>query len=99
MTPEVKTRIEDELKRFAGDLNLSDTQKTQLRAALEQAHEKLEQVRAANPDVTRADVIAKLVAARDSIRARVVAFLTPEQLTKWDAEVAKAKTFIGYNMK
>jgi hypothetical protein len=26
---------------------------------------------------------------------RVVKFLTPEQLTKWDAEVAKAKTFLG----
>jgi hypothetical protein len=24
-----------------------------------------------------------------------VKFLTPEQLTKWDAEVTKAKTFLG----
>jgi len=99
MTAETKTKIEDELKRFGADLNLSDTQKTQLRTALEQAHEKLEQVRSSHPDLTKADVIAKLAGARDSIRARVQAFLTPEQLTKWDAEIAKAKTFLGFNMK
>ena len=99
MTAETKTKIENELKRFAADLNLSDTQKSQLNAALEHAHERLEQVRAANPDITRADVVAKLASERDAIRSRVVAFLTPEQLTKWDAEVAKARTFLGFNVK
>ena len=29
------------------------------------------------------------------VRERVVQFFTPEQLAKWDAEVAKAKTFLG----
>ena len=56
-------------------------------------------IRAANPDLTRADVVAKIVEARDSLRARVVNFFTPEQLAKWDAEVAKAKTFLGAQVK
>jgi hypothetical protein len=49
--------------------------------------------------VTRADVIKKLVGARDQIREHVVRFLTPEQLTKWDAEMAKAREFLGHPMK
>jgi hypothetical protein len=32
---------------------------------------------------------------RTAIRERIVSFLTPEQLAKWDAEVAKAKEFLG----
>jgi transcription initiation factor TFIIIB Brf1 subunit/transcription initiation factor TFIIB len=99
MDVETKTKVEEELKRFAADLQLSDTQKTQLKTALENAHEKLEEVRKNNPDVTKADVIAKFAGARDAIRARVTAFLTPEQLKKWDAEAAKARTFLGYNVK
>jgi len=99
MDVETKNKVEDELKRFASDLQLSDTQKTQLKTALESAHEKLEEVRKNNPDITKADVIAKFAGARDAIRARVTGFLTPEQLKKWDAEVAKAKTFLGYNVK
>ena len=47
------------------------------------------------PDSTRADIIAKVKAHRDEIRQRVVKFLTPEQLTKWDSEIAKAKEFLG----
>jgi hypothetical protein len=95
MTTEVRTKIEDELKRFASDLNLSDGQKSQLRLALEKAEDKMEEIRKTNPDVTRADVIKKLAGARDQIREHVVKFLTPEQLTKWDAEMSKAKTFLG----
>jgi hypothetical protein len=44
-------------------------------------------------------VIKKLVGARDQIREHVVKFLTPEQLTKWDAEMAKAREFLGHPMK
>ena len=32
---------------------------------------------------------------RTEIRERVKNFLSPEQLTKWDAEVGKAKEFLG----
>jgi transcription initiation factor TFIIIB Brf1 subunit/transcription initiation factor TFIIB len=96
LTPEATEAVQSELKRFATDLNLSEDQKTRMKSALENAREKLDEVRKNNPDITKADVIAKLKAARDPVRGRVEAFLTPEQLTKWDAEVAKAKTFLGY---
>ena len=97
MKPEQAQIVETELKRFAVDLNLSDAQKTQLKSVLENA-ERLDEVREKHPDVTRADVIAKLVEVRSSLRERVVKFLTPEQLTKWDAEVAKAKAFLGHTL-
>jgi hypothetical protein len=56
---------------------------------------ELDEVRKNNPDLTRADVIEKLKAARAPLRQCVEAFFTPEQLTKWNAEVAKAKEFLG----
>jgi DNA repair exonuclease SbcCD ATPase subunit len=99
MTTEVRTKIVDEVKRFASDLNLSDPQKAQLQAAFERAEDRIEEIRKQNPDVNRADVIKKLVGARDQIRDHVVRFLTPEQLTKWDAEMSKARTFLGHPMK
>jgi periplasmic protein CpxP/Spy len=97
LSPEATEAVQTELKRFAADLNLSEDQKTKLKTALESARERLDEVRKNNPDVTRADVIAKLKEVRGPLRERVTAFLTPEQLTKWDAEVAKAKAFLGYS--
>jgi hypothetical protein len=99
MKPEVAKIVDTELRQFAADLNLSDAQKAQLKTALENAREKMDDIRANNPDVTRADVIAKLREQRGAIRERVVAFFTPEQLAKWDAGVAKAKTFLGHNVE
>ena len=99
MTTEVRTKIEEELKRFGSDLNLSDSQKSQLRTAFEKAEDKIEEIRKNNPDVTRADVMQKLAGARDQIREHVVKFLTPEQLTKWDAEISKAKMFLGHQLR
>jgi hypothetical protein len=87
--------VETELKRFATDLNLSDVQKTQLKAALESTHEKIDDIRAKNPNISKADVVAKLKENRSELRERVVKFLTPEQLMKWDAEVTKARSFLG----
>lgn len=91
--------VETELKRFAADLNLTDAQKAQLKTALENAHEKIDEIRAKNPNISRADVVAKLKEHRSTIRERVVKFLTPEQLTKWDEEVTKAKTFLGQSVE
>ena len=85
MTPEVKSRIEDELRRFAAELNLSDAQKAQLRTAFENAEAKLD---ANNPGKVR-----------DLIREQVTKILTPQQLTKWDAEMSKAKTFLGHAIR
>ena len=45
--------------------------------------------------MSRADVIAKLKSVRGTARERLEKFLTPVQLGKWDAEMAKAKSFLG----
>jgi hypothetical protein len=95
LSPDAKQAVAAELKRFAGDLKLSDDQKSKLNTALENAREKLDEIRQAHPDLTRADVIEKLKSVRGQARERLVNFLTPEQLAKWDAEIAKARTFLG----
>jgi hypothetical protein len=89
----------EEVKRFAADLNLSESQKSQMQTAYEHAEDRIEAIRKSNPDVTRADVIQKLVGARDQVREHIVKFLTPEQLKKWDAEMSKARTFLGHPMQ
>jgi hypothetical protein len=42
--------------------------------------------------------LRKVADNRATIRQRLVGFLTPEQLTKWDAEAAKAKEFLGQKL-
>ena len=95
LSPAEREEVATELKRFASDLNLTDDQKEKLNVALIDAREKIAEYMQQNPNTTRADVISKIVANRDAIRQRVVAFLSPEQLEKWDAEKAKAKAFLG----
>ena len=95
LTAEQREQVATELKRFAADLKLSDEQKEKLQTALSEAREKVAEYLKSNPGTTRADIIAKVKAHRDEIRERVVKFLTPEQLSKWDSEVAKAKEFLG----
>jgi hypothetical protein len=95
LTAEQREQVATELKRFAGDLNLNDEQKEKLHAALAEGREKIGEYLKDNPNTTKADIIAKVKAHRDEIRQRVVKFLTPEQLSKWDSEVAKAKEFLG----
>ena len=90
-----REEVATELKRFASDLNLSDDQREKLRVALTEAREKIAEYMQQNPNTTKADVISKVVANRDAIRQRVVSFLSPEQLKKWDDEKAKAKDFLG----
>ena len=85
MTPDVKSRIEDEVRRIATELNLSDAQKAQMRTALEHAEAKLD-----------TDAPGRV---RDSVREQITKILTPQQLTKWDAEMSKAKTFLGRAMR
>src|SRR5262245_51767306 len=99
MKPEAAKIVETELKQFAADLKLSDAQKTQLKTVLENASEKMDEIRERNPDISQSEIIGKLGEVRGSIRERVVKFFTPDQLAKWDAEVAKAKTFLGHTVK
>jgi periplasmic protein CpxP/Spy len=93
MRAELIETVQTELKRFATDLDLSEDQKTQLRTGLENAHERIEEARERNP--SRLEVISKVREARSSLRERVETFLTPDQLTRWDKEVTKARTFLG----
>ena len=98
LTAEQREQVATELKRFAGDLNLTGEQKDKLHSALTDAREKVGEYLKNNPNTTKADIIAKVRANRDEIRQRVVNFLSPEQLSKWDSEIAKAKEFLGQKL-
>jgi hypothetical protein len=95
MSDEQGQAIGSELKRIAGDLNLSDEQKTKLHERMAFAAGRLHEYKKSHPDVSRQDVVNAFRSHRAELREAVERFLTPEQLTKWDAEVAKAKEFLG----
>jgi protein CpxP len=95
MTPEDLNTITTELKRFGTELNLSDAQKEQLKTFLTEKYEKLQQFRQQNPNASKDDLTRNLATIRSSGREKLEKFLTPDQLTKWDAEMAKAKDFLG----
>jgi len=98
LTPEQRDQVAAELKTFAGNLKLTDDQKTKLQDVLAEGRIKLTDYLKANPHLTKADIAKQVAAHRDQIRQRVVNFLNPEQLKTWDAEVAKAKEFLGQRM-
>ena len=98
LTAEQREQVATELKRFAGDLNLNDEQKEKLHAALAEGREKIGEYLKNNPNTTKAEIIAKVKSHRDEIRQRVVKFLSPEQLSKWDSEIAKGKEFLGHRL-
>ena len=95
LTPDQREQVANELKKFAGDLNLTDDQKNKLRGFMEQAREKVQAYRTANPNASKADLMKAIGQNRDQIREQVVKFLTPDQLTKWDSSVKNAKEFLG----
>ena len=98
MSPEKLDAVATELKRIGQSLNLSDDQKTKLRTFLAEKHAKIQEFRQQNPSISQQDLIQKIKSMRGSLREHVVKFLTPEQLGKWDAEVAKARDFLGHNI-
>src|SRR5262245_3362588 len=87
--------VKNELKRIGGELNLSDEQKTKLHERMTFAATKLQEYKKSHPGVTREDIIKEVGSHRAELRAAVERFLTPEQLKKWDTEVAKAREFLG----
>ena len=95
MSPEKLDAVTTELKRFAQGLNLSDSQKEQLRTSLAEKQAKLQAFRQQNPNISKKDLVQKIVSIRSTLREQVVRFLTPQQLEKWDTEVAKAREFLG----
>jgi periplasmic protein CpxP/Spy len=98
MTTEQRAQVATELKRFAGDLNLTDQQKEKLEAALAEEREKVGEYLKAHPNTTKAEIVAHVKEHRTEIHERVAAFLSPDQLSKWDSEVAKAREFLGQRL-
>jgi periplasmic protein CpxP/Spy len=95
LTPEQRDQVAAELKRFGADLQLTDEQKSKLQEFLTETRVKVDEYLKANPNAKKADVIKEISAHRDKLRQRLVNFLTPEQLKKWDAEVSRAGNFLG----
>ena len=95
LTAEQANQVVAELKRIAGSLQLTDDQKNRLQQFLGEARAKVAEYQEDNPNATKADIIKQVAANRDQLRQRLVNFLSPEQLKKWDAEVGKAKEFLG----
>ena len=98
MTPEQRVQVATEIKRFAGDLNLTEQQKEKLQTAFTEEREKVEEYLKTHPNTTKAEIVAHVKEHRAEIHERIAAFLSPEQLTKWDSEVAKAKEFLGQRL-
>jgi hypothetical protein len=98
LTPEQREQVATELKRFGADLQLTDDQKTKLQEFMSEARVKVDEYLHTNPNAKKTDIIKQVAANRDQLRQRLVNFLTPEQLKKWDAEVGKAKEFLGQQM-
>jgi len=98
LTPEQRTQVGEELKKFGASLNLSEDQKTKLQSFLVEAREKVQTYLQENPNASRADIVKKVEANRSGLRERLVNFLSPEQLSKWDSEIAKAKEFLGQKL-
>ena len=98
LTSEQRDAVVAELKRIGASLNLSDDQKQKLQAFMTEASERMQEYRQQNPNATHQDLIKKVTDNRAALRQRVVNFLTPDQLTKWDSEVANAKEFLGQKL-
>ena len=98
LTPEQRAVVASELKQIGAKLNLSSEQKEKLEAFMTEASEKVHEYREQHPNASREDLIKKVADNRASIRQRLVNFLTPEQLKTWDAEIEKAKEFLGQKL-
>jgi periplasmic protein CpxP/Spy len=95
MTPDELNNIAVELKRLGSELNLSDKQKEELKTFLTKKYEELQEYRKQNPNISKEDIAQYVAKNRTAGREKLEKFLTPEQLTKWDAEIAKAKDFLS----
>lgn len=95
MTPEELNTIGAELKRLVKELNLSDSQREQLKTFLTEKYEQLQEYKKQNPNISREDIAQYIAKNRTAGREKIEKFLTPEQLKIWDAEVAKAKDFLS----
>lgn len=98
LTQEQREMIAAELKKFNSELKLSPEQQGKLQSFLAESYGKIQEYKTQNPNASKEDIIKKVVAHRSQLRERLVNFLTPEQLTRWDAAVGKAKEFLGQKL-
>jgi len=95
LSTDQREQVTNEVKKFAANLNLSDDQKDRLRGMLEQAKERVQAYRTANPNATPGDILKAVAQNRDQIRDQLSKVLSPEQMGKWDTAVKGAKEFLG----
>lgn len=95
MTPDELNTIAVELKRLVKELNLSDSQREQLKTFLTEKYEQLQEYKKQNPNISREDIAQYIAKNRAAGREKIKKFLTPEQLKIWNEEVAKAKDFLS----
>ena len=98
MSPKTTEAVATELKRFAQELKLTDSQKEQLKTYLAEVHAKVQDYLQKNPSIAQNALAERVRSLRSTMREQVVKFLTPDQLAKWDAEVARAKEFLGHSV-
>jgi ribosomal protein L9 len=98
LTSEQRDQVAAEVKNFASHLHLSNDQKEKLQNAFQDARGRLGDYLKDHPNVTKADIAKELSARRDQIRQHAVSFFNADQLKMWDAEIAKAKDFLGQHM-
>ena len=67
-------------------------------SSMTEASEKVQEYKQQNPNASREDLLKKVAENRTAIGQRLVNFLTPDQLTKWNAEISKAKEFLGQKL-
>jgi hypothetical protein len=95
LTQEQRETVANELKKFGTELGLSDAQKEKFQGFLAESYSRLQEFKNQNPNAVKEDLIKRVAAHRAQLREKLVGFLTPEQLQKWDSGVAKAKEFLG----
>ena len=98
MRADYREQVVTEFKRFAADMDLTEEQKEKLQAALADGREQVGEYLKEYPNTTKAEIVAKVKERRAEIHQRAATFLNPEQLGKWDNEVAKAKEFLGQRL-
>jgi hypothetical protein len=98
ITPEQRDAIAAELRSIVTSLNLSEDQKQKLQTFMTEASEKVEAYKQQNPHASREDLVKKVTENRTAIRQRLENFLTPAQLTLWDAEMSKVREFLGQKL-
>jgi hypothetical protein len=98
LTQEQRNQVVAEAGKFASNLHLSSDQKEKLQNAFTDARSKVGDYLKDHPNITKADIAKEVAGHRDQIRQRVVSFLSPDQMKMWDAEIGKAKEFLGQNL-